>query len=278
MSTDVAALAAILPNLYAARDIDGFLETSLRLIEDVIPVDQSLWLGYSDGEPLRLTTCVGRTAPLFREVADRLVEGLPTHPFARHYARTQSRTALISSDFAPDEWQAHRRAYDDVYKLVRLNHLLGIPVHDDRGLLALNLVREHCPFDEGDRASLNWLHPHLEQGLRNATVWTLTTRHEADRVYALAEQLELSSREAEVAFWLSLAKTNHEIALILNVAPRTVEKHIERVLKALEVENRTAAALAISAALREIACRPAAERPARSDGWQVFARVGEHDT
>jgi hypothetical protein len=42
-------------------------------------------------------------------------------------------------------------------------------------------------------------------------------------------------------------KTNEEIAIILQVSPRTVEKHLEHILAQLGVENRTAAALAAAA-------------------------------
>jgi DNA-binding CsgD family transcriptional regulator len=42
-------------------------------------------------------------------------------------------------------------------------------------------------------------------------------------------------------------KTNEEIAIILQVSPRTVEKHLEHILVQLGVENRTAAALAAAA-------------------------------
>ena len=55
----------------------------------------------------------------------------------------------------------------------------------------------------------------------------------------------LTQRETEVATWLTRAKSNGEIAVILGMARRTVEKHMERILGKLGVENRTAAALLI---------------------------------
>jgi len=56
----------------------------------------------------------------------------------------------------------------------------------------------------------------------------------------------LLPRETEVAGWVAQGKTNPEIAIILQISPRTVEKHMERVLQKLGVENRTAAAVIIS--------------------------------
>lgn len=53
--------------------------------------------------------------------------------------------------------------------------------------------------------------------------------------------LRLTRREAEVLWWVAEGKTNVEVGLILQVAHRTVQKHLERVFVKLGVENRTAA-------------------------------------
>jgi DNA-binding response OmpR family regulator len=54
--------------------------------------------------------------------------------------------------------------------------------------------------------------------------------------------LGLTSREGEVLSWLSKGKTNRDIAQILGLSPRTVDKHLEQIYSKLGVENRTAAA------------------------------------
>jgi DNA-binding CsgD family transcriptional regulator len=56
------------------------------------------------------------------------------------------------------------------------------------------------------------------------------------------EALGLSWREAEVLSWVSYGKTNAEIGTILDLSPRTVQKHLEHTFQKLGVENRTAAA------------------------------------
>jgi DNA-binding CsgD family transcriptional regulator len=45
-----------------------------------------------------------------------------------------------------------------------------------------------------------------------------------------------------VLSWLSKGKTNRDIAQILGLSPRTVDKHLEQIYSKLGVENRTAAA------------------------------------
>ena len=69
---------------------------------------------------------------------------------------------------------------------------------------------------------------------------------------AFATEFGLTSRESEVLSWLSKGKTNRDIAQILGLSPRTVDKHLEQIYAKLGVENRTAAAaIATDAARRE---------------------------
>jgi DNA-binding CsgD family transcriptional regulator len=51
----------------------------------------------------------------------------------------------------------------------------------------------------------------------------------------------LTPREAEVLQWVAHGKTNAETASILGTSPRTVQKHVERILAKLHVETRAAA-------------------------------------
>jgi DNA-binding NarL/FixJ family response regulator len=65
-----------------------------------------------------------------------------------------------------------------------------------------------------------------------------------------SSQLGLTTREGEVLSWLSKGKTNRDIAQILGLSPRTVDKHLEQIYAKLGVENRTAAAAIATSASR----------------------------
>jgi len=54
---------------------------------------------------------------------------------------------------------------------------------------------------------------------------------------------ELTPREAEVLFWISEGKSNHDIGIILGAKTGTICKHVEHILSKLNVENRTSAAV-----------------------------------
>jgi DNA-binding response OmpR family regulator/DNA-binding CsgD family transcriptional regulator len=57
----------------------------------------------------------------------------------------------------------------------------------------------------------------------------------------LQQTLQLTGREAEVLLWISRGKSNREIGEILDISPRTVNKHLEQVFVKLGVENRASA-------------------------------------
>ncbi len=142
---------------------------------------------------------------------------------------------------------------------------------DDSGIILWSTTRaqEHLEQYENDTAQLySDLQQALQQKWRTETnaVIPLNGFHDASvnvtylnklgsqhllrlsgnsqpiNVARLAEKLPVTQREAEVLFWLSKGKSNWDIATILGIKPRTINKHLEQAFKKLEVENRTAAA------------------------------------
>lgn len=65
----------------------------------------------------------------------------------------------------------------------------------------------------------------------------------------LRERLNLTAREAEVLYWISEGKANRDVAEILSLSPRTINKHLEQIYAKVGVENRTTAAIVALRAL-----------------------------
>jgi DNA-binding CsgD family transcriptional regulator len=65
--------------------------------------------------------------------------------------------------------------------------------------------------------------------------------------------LKLTPREAEVLFWISQGKSNHDIGVILGAKTATIRKHVEHIFAKLNVENRTAAAVTALERCRSVA-------------------------
>lgn len=73
-----------------------------------------------------------------------------------------------------------------------------------------------------------------------------------DDQLVLRDKLNLTQREAEVLLWIARGKSNRDVAEILTLSPRTVNKHLEQIFTKLGVENRTSAA---ALAARSLAAR-----------------------
>ncbi len=70
---------------------------------------------------------------------------------------------------------------------------------------------------------------------------TVAEVNEADQKTLLQRRFRLTPREAEVLVWIARGKSNRDVADILGLSPRTVNKHLEQIYAKLGVENRTAA-------------------------------------
>ncbi len=74
------------------------------------------------------------------------------------------------------------------------------------------------------------------------TMWLLRVRAPGEAPPSRLASAALTPRETEVLSWIAKGKTNRDVAEILGMSPRTVNKHLEHVFEKLGVETRAAAA------------------------------------
>jgi DNA-binding CsgD family transcriptional regulator len=60
----------------------------------------------------------------------------------------------------------------------------------------------------------------------------------------------LSKRESEVLSWLQQGMSNKEIAIALEVSPRTIQKHLQRIYLHLDVHTRAEAIVLMRRSIR----------------------------
>ncbi|NUZ06284.1 response regulator transcription factor [Piscinibacter koreensis] len=114
--------------------------------------------------------------------------------------------------------------------------------------------------DEPDGAGVEWLYssgaapPGRTRGARTLVarrlgsvglgedMWLLGVQRADVQLSSRVLEASLTPRETEVLSWIAKGKTNRDVAEILGMSPRTVNKHLERVFEKLGVETRAAAA------------------------------------
>jgi DNA-binding CsgD family transcriptional regulator len=113
--------------------------------------------------------------------------------------------------------------------------------------VSVALKRRCLDCDERDRERLDLLRPHLAFLYRHAYQAVAAPKGGTPLLHvpvALDTPVPgLTQRESEVMHWLACAKTDAEIAALLSISPRTVQKHLEHIYVKLGVETRTAAVM-----------------------------------
>lgn len=113
------------------------------------------------------------------------------------------------------------------------------------------------------------------QGEFGETMLLLRRTAESRNAPQQTRDVALTPRETEVLSWLAKGKTNRDIADILGMSPRTVNKHLEHIFEKLGVETRAAAA-ALAARMQAAPSWPA-ERASMPPPHEMIRPAGLHD-
>jgi DNA-binding CsgD family transcriptional regulator len=147
------------------------------------------------------------------------------HPLVRFHGYDGGGVTQRISDCLPLARFRESALYNDYYRRIRVDHAIALPIFVRDGVLvSFVLNRSRRDFSDRERALLEVLRPHLARFYRR----TLN---------------RLSARESEVLSWVARGKSDAQIAAILGMSTRTVQKHLQNVYAKLGVENRTAAVM-----------------------------------
>jgi DNA-binding CsgD family transcriptional regulator len=149
------------------------------------------------------------------------------HPLVRfHGYQGGTGTWRISDSIAFERFR-RTALYNEYYRRIGVDHAIALPVFVGGGrLVSFVLNRSRRDFSERERALLEMLRPALA------------------KTYARIRLLgSLSARESEVLHWVAAGKSDAQVAEILRLSRRTVQKHLQHIYEKLGVETRTAAVL-----------------------------------
>ncbi len=155
------------------------------------------------------------------------------HPLVREHGRNPAAVTRRIEDLLPGSAFQRTPLFNDYYCAIRIDHVMAVPIHVDRHILvSFVLNRSKRSFSDRERERVEVIRPHL------GNLYRLSAPNN-DALPELAAPLTV--REREVLNWLGGGKTDKDIAAILTISPRTVQKHLQRIYEKLGVETRTAA-------------------------------------
>ena len=185
---------------------------------------------FSERNFLQIVSRIGELVPLENPIFPFLVRG-ETSP-------------LRLSDLLSEREFHRTNLYHDVFKDVELRYQMVIPTSTETHAGALTINRGTRDYSDDDLA----LAVHFARHVAIA--------HETDRLlnqkaeiqpkqekvdFNALQKFKLSQRECEVLWWISQAKRDREVAVILGISLRTVNHHVASILRKMGVESRASA-------------------------------------
>lgn len=125
--------------------------------------------------------------------------------------------------------------YQDIFRPYGIEHQLNV-LSSREGWINTLTINSDRAINDRVKTILSLASRHIQLAHRNACLM--------ERIViasGIANESNFTVRESEVLFWMREGKRNAEIGIILGCATRTIDKHVENILRKTGTETRTAA-------------------------------------
>jgi DNA-binding CsgD family transcriptional regulator len=237
---DFRGILAVLAEAEAVEGAEPFPVPVLEALRRLIPCDCVSYHNHEPGSPRRNGVwAAGDFVEVSKAVSEAMVLYHDQDPVLSSAHRLTR--AVKHSDFLTRRNWHLLGIYNYVARPLGIEHMLSVWLPCRRGFeRGFMLDRSSREFSERDRLVLDLLRPHLIQLARRASRFPLLAVPGS-----FGNSPTLTPREHELLNWLSLGKTDAELAQILVIAPGTVRKHLDNIYAKLGVRTRTAAVAAV---------------------------------
>ncbi|WP_367870514.1 helix-turn-helix transcriptional regulator [Luteolibacter sp. Populi] len=152
------------------------------------------------------------------------------------YISGGGRSPVVDISDLASRRQLHRTDfYHDIFRPYGIEHQVNVLLSRPGWINALTINRDR-PIPQRMKTLLTLAIRHIQIAHRNACAMD-----KISRIVQPAGDSLLTAREAEVFSWLGEGKRNSEIAIILGCSSRTIDKHVQNILRKTRTETRTAA-------------------------------------
>ena len=239
-------MSQVLPELYALTPIEEYPARALSVVRRVVGADKGVFTEVSarsgdfrvlvDPEPPQLAG-LGRAREAYTH----------EHPVMAHFLSGSTAAARLISDFLTRREFHGLALYGEFFAPLGVEDQLTVLVASlasGRGA-AVSIDRGGRSFDDYDRRLMDSLRPHLTAARSNAIQFSaaLSGQSRSGEASGQLNLDRLTDRQREILAQLSCGCTNAQIALALDISVGTVRKHVEHILRRLDLPTRTAAAV-----------------------------------
>ncbi len=239
------ALQEITLEIHRATSRDDLVAMTLLRIPKILGINYTVWHDRLKNSGLTADKVLAK--PDHRNaIIDYLEEinnHLLTHPIITGLEIQDSmdipRKVVTMRDFASQREIENTPIFTDAYRHLEIKNHAVVEFFDPTGEGVMICFNGHKEYTAEQKFMIQCIRDHFEIAYCKLN----TLKHQDGMIRSIFDQnisSSLSKREREVFPLIISGKTNPEIAIILGISPRTVEKHVAAILEKSGIENRKA--------------------------------------
>jgi DNA-binding CsgD family transcriptional regulator len=239
---NLEALMRALAKIHSTTDLAVIPEALFCALEDLVP-DAGCSLDQLDPRSDVVTDVTNGNLVVPKQIKERVLELMPSHPAMPAY-RAGRRGATPVTDCITQHQFRNTPYYRERLRRTGFEYQVVITFNIP-GKIVVVTVNRPTDFTDKELTLLRLVAPQIALAYRNALVFS-ELKQAAARTIPAPEDLQkigLTVREGEVLHWVIQGKRDKEVADILSASPRTIHNHLRSILKKLNTETRTGAAL-----------------------------------
>jgi DNA-binding CsgD family transcriptional regulator len=232
---------ALVGEVIGLLDLEEFCGGLLRALREAVPAE---WCALNE-LPADLPRTISITEPAVpRDFHVAFARYASENPLVEYYLRTHDGRATRFSDVLTRRKLHRLDLYREVYRPLGVEYQIAFTLPSpSQQVLGIALSRGKRDFTATERDLLNMSRPYLIQVYRNALSHTLLAQG-AGRQIVVSDlrTLGLTQRQSEVLRLVAMGHSDQDAAAALDIGIRTVQKHLERCYRTLDVSGRSQAA------------------------------------
>jgi len=242
-SLDIFSLEALmraLAKIHSSMDLEVLAEALFCALEDLVP-DARCSLDQLDLRSGIVTDVTNGNLVVPEQIKERVLKLMASHPAMPAYKAGRKGVIPLTDCITQFRDTPH---YREALRPTGSEYQVVI-TFDIPGRIVVMTVNRPPDFTDKELTLLRLVAPQIALAYRNALAFSELKQAAARTIPAPKDlqQIGLTVREGEVLHWVIQGKRDKEVADILSASPRTIHNHLRSILRKLNTETRTGAAL-----------------------------------